>query len=167
MWRQHKRVPGSVDSWHRLRRPGSCFVSKTKNINPNASKSSENYTNWELAFPIHGKPSHSWVSFQHLFEQFWFPVSGAICVSASSAHQLGPQGSQHLWLKGEKKEKKKTIQGFLYFQDSIGRKDPIWTHPFVLQGEQNWNLGYQRNSSEGNCFLWVNPNSDPSSVCSK
>lgn len=34
-------------------------------------------------------------------------MSGAICVSASSAHQLGPQGSQHLWLKGEKKEKKK------------------------------------------------------------
>lgn len=32
-------------------------------------------------------------------------MSGAICVSASSAHQLGPQGSQQLCLKGEKKLK--------------------------------------------------------------
>jgi len=52
-------------------------------------------------------------------------VSGAICISASSAHQLGPQGSQHLWLKGAKR----TIQGFLCSGDHIGRKDSIWSFP--------------------------------------
>lgn len=123
-------------------------------------QSSENKTNWELAFPIHGKPSHSWLLFQHLFQQFWFPMSGAICVSASSAHQLGPQGSQHLWLKGTKKENSR----FPLFWGSHWQKRFDLELPEV---EQNWNWGYQKTSSKGNCFLWVNSNSDPSSVCCK
>lgn len=119
MWRQHKRVPGSVDSWHRLRRPGSYFVSKTKNINPNASKYSENWTNWELAFPIHGKPSHSWVSFQHLFQQFWFPMSGAICFSkfcpSAGATRLPGFVAQREKRKKDRKKKREREREFRVF----------------------------------------------------